>query len=428
MHEEKHALPVTSVSPVAMPVSRIRWPKEGITRVPLRVFADADTYEEEQTSVFRGPTWSFLCHEVEIPNPGDYVTTKVGVTSVIVVRLADGSINALVNRCIHKGSILCYEAKGHRARPNFVCPYHNWVYGFDGALTSVAFEKGVQGKGGMPDDFDKGQHRLTKLRVDAIRGLVFGSFSDQAPALPDYLGPVMVKHIERTLYGTVKILGRYSQVMPNNWKLYVENSRDNYHPSLLHAFFSTFKINRLSAEGGTLQDDLSRHHITFTKRFTDVGDVAYDSGIIRAQRDDFGLKDPSLIDQWMEYPDQITNAIQSIFPGFVLHQIMNALGTRQVIPMGVDRCELIWTVLGFEEDTLEQTLIRRKQSNLVGPAGYVSMEDGTIGAFVEKGIRGDLDEAAIIEMGGKSTGPMATRATETSVRGFWKFYRELMNV
>jgi hypothetical protein len=94
----------------------------------------------------------------------------------------------------------------------------------------------------------------------------------------------------------------------------------------------------------------------------------------------------------------------------------------------VDRCELIWTVLGFEEDTPEQTLIRRKQSNLAGPAGYVSMEDGTIGAFVEKGIRGDLDDAAVIEMGGKGTGPMATRATETSVRGFWKFYRELMDV
>lgn len=417
-----------TVAAIGFPASRIRWPEEGITRVPLRVFSDATTYEREQDAVFRGPTWSFLCLDVEIPNAGDYITTKVGHTSVIVVHQQDGTLGALVNKCVHKGSVLCYEAQGHRQRPNFVCPYHNWVYNFDGELTSVAFEKGVQGKGGMPEDFDKSKFRLTKLRVETIRGLVFGSFSEKAPALKDYLGPTMVQHMERTLYGQVKILGRYSQVMHNNWKLYVENSRDNYHPSLLHAFFSTFKINRLSAEGGTLQDEDSRHHITFTKRYTDVGDQAYDSGVIRAMRDDFGLKDPSLIDQWMEYPDQITNAIQSIFPGFVLHQIMNSIGVRQVVPLGVDRCELIWTVLGFEEDTPEQMLIRRKQSNLVGPAGFVSMEDGTIGAFVEKGIRGDLDDAAVIEMGGKGTGPMATRATETSVRGFWKFYRELMDV
>lgn len=145
-------------------------------------------------------------------------------------------------------------------------------------------------------------------------------------------------------------------------------------------------------------------------------------------KNDYGLKDPSLIDQWMEYPDQITNAIQSIFPGFVLQQILNSIGTRQVITRGVNQCELVWTLIGFEDDTDEQTAIRVKQSNLVGPAGLVSMEDGAIGGFVQKGIAGDLDNVAVIEMGGRGVGPVATRATETSVRGFWKVYRELMNV
>jgi len=345
------------------------------------------------------------------------------------VRRPDGGINALVNRCVHKGSIICHQPKGQRTRVhNFVCPYHNWIYDFDGNLTSIAFEKGIQQKGGMPADFDKTQHKLTRLHVETINGLVFATFSDETPPLRDYLGPVMVEHIERTLHGKVKILGRYSQFMHNNWKLYVENSRDNYHPSLLHAFFSTFKLNRLSAEGGTRQDDKSWHHITFTKRYTDKGDAAYDSGMLRAQKTDYGLKDPSLIDQWMEFPDQITNSIQSIFPGFVLQQVLNSLGTRQVITHGVDKCELVWTMVGLEDDTEEQTQVRVKQSNLVGPAGYVSMEDGAIGGFVQKGIAGDLDKHAIIEMGGIGVGGMPTRATETSVRGFWKVYRELMDV
>jgi anthranilate 1,2-dioxygenase large subunit/terephthalate 1,2-dioxygenase oxygenase component alpha subunit len=412
------------------PQELVSWPEPGYTRVPLNVFTDADLYRWEQDLIFRGPTWSYLGLELEIPKPGDYVTTQVGDTPVIVVRKPDGSINALVNRCVHKGSIICYEAKGKRTRAhNFTCPYHNWIYDFDGNLTSVAFEKGIQGKGGMPADFDKSRHKLIRLRVETIRGLVFGTFSERTPPLREYLGPVMVQHMERTLYGKPKILGRYSQLMRNtNWKLYVENSRDNYHPSLLHAFFSTFKLNRLSAEGGTRQDDKSWHHITFTKRHTDQGDAAYDSGMIRAMKQEYGLKDPSLIDQWMEYPDQITNSIQSIFPGFVLQQILNSIGTRQVITRGVNDCELVWTLLGFEEDTEEQTYVRLKQSNLVGPAGFVSMEDGAIGGFVQKGIKGDLDNVAVIEMGGRGVGSQPTRATETSVRGFWKVYRELMDV
>ena len=407
----------------------LQWPAEGITRVPMQVFSDPEIYAWEQDLIFRGPAWSFLCLEIEIPDAGDYITTRIGDSPIIAVRRADGGINALVNRCVHKGSIICYQAKGKRTRThNFVCPYHNWIYDFDGNLTSIAFEKGIQQKGGMPADFDKTQHKLTRLRVETINGLVFGTFSDETPPLKDYLGPVMVEHIERTLHGKPKILGRYSQFMHNNWKLYVENSRDNYHPSLLHAFFSTFKLNRLSAEGGTRQDDKSWHHITFTKRYTDKGDEAYDSGMIRAQKNDYGLKDPSLIDQWMEFPDQITNSIQSIFPGFVLQQVLNSLGTRQVITHGVDKCELVWTLIGLEDDTAEQTQVRVKQSNLVGPAGLVSMEDGAIGGFVQKGIAGDLDKCAIIEMGGTGVGGMPTRATETSVRGFWKVYRELLNV
>ena len=411
------------------PRNLVTWPAEGYTRVPLNVFTDPDLYAWEQDLIFRGPAWSFLGLEVEIPEPGDYITNQLGDTPVIVVRKPDGSINALVNRCVHKGSIICYHSKGRRDRRyNFVCPYHNWIYDFDGNLTSIAFEKGVQGKGGMPVDFEKSRHKLIRLRVETIRGLIFGTFSDETPPLRDYLGPVMVEHIERTLYGRIRILGRYSQFMHNNWKLYVENSRDNYHPSLLHAFFTTFKLNRLSAEGGTRQDDRNWHHLTFTKRYTDKGDAAYDSGTIRAMKEEFGLKDPSLIDQWIEYPDNITNSIESIFPGFVLHQILNSLGTRQLITRGVEKCELVWTLLGFEEDTEEQTRMRIKHSNLVGPAGLVSMEDGEIGNFVQKGIRGDLDNNAILEMGGRGVGSMPTRATETSVRGFWKVYRELMDV
>ncbi len=414
----------------ARPIADIlRWPKEGITRVPLQVFSDAELYAWEQDLIFRGPTWHYLGLEAEIPSAGEYMTTSVGDTPIIVVRRADNSISALVNRCVHKGSIICFQAKGKRERAhNFVCPYHNWIYDFDGNLTAIAFEKGIQQKGGMPETFDKSQHKLIRLRVETIRGLIFGTLSDETLPLRDYLGPVMVAHIERTIYGKIKLLGRYSQYMRNNWKLYIENSRDNYHPSLLHAFFSTFKINRLSADGGTKQDDRNWHHITFTKRFTDKGDAVYDSGMIRAQKEDYGLKDPSLIDQWMEYPDQITSCIQSIFPGFVLHQILNSLATRQIVTRGPGACELVWTLFGFEEDTPEQTYVRNKQSNLVGPAGLVSMEDGMIGGFVQKGIAGDLDGVAVIEMGGTGVGSMPTRATETSVRGFWKRYRELLNV
>ena len=102
--------------------------------------------------------------------------------------------------------------------------------------------------------------------------------------------------------------------------------------------------------------------------------------------------------------------ILSIFPGFVLQQIQNALAVRQIVPRGVDTTDLNWTYIGFADDTPELRTHRLKQNNLVGPAGYVSMEDGCVGGFVQRGIAGAADEQSVLEMGGSGAETQETRA------------------
>jgi len=99
----------------------LSWPEQGVSRVPLHVHSDPEIYAWEQDLIFRGPSWHFLGLEIEVPKPGDYITTFVGDTSVIMIRTEDGTINALVNRCAHKGTIVCYEQRGNK--PFLTCPY-----------------------------------------------------------------------------------------------------------------------------------------------------------------------------------------------------------------------------------------------------------------------------------------------------------------
>jgi len=40
------------------------------SRVPLDVYRSQEIYDREQERIFRGPTWSFLALEAELPNPG----------------------------------------------------------------------------------------------------------------------------------------------------------------------------------------------------------------------------------------------------------------------------------------------------------------------------------------------------------------------
>ena len=86
-----------------------------------------------------------------------------------------------------------------------------------------------------------------------------------------------------------------------------------------------------------------------------------------------------------------------------------------------------WTYIGYQSDTPQQRDMRLVQANLVGPAGFVSMEDGAVGGFEQRGIAATEQEQAVMEMGGDSTASGSSRATEAAVRGFWKRYRSLMD-
>ena len=128
-----------------------------------------------------------------------------------------------------------------------------------------------------------------------------------------------------------------------------------------------------------------------------------------------------------EFDDDIQLQILSIFPGFVLQQMHNALAVRQIVPRGVDQTDLNWTYLGFADDTPELRAHRLKQNNLVGPAGY-RLDGGRRGRRLRaaRHRRGRRTRLSVIEMGGAGAETQETRATEASVRGFWKAYRAHM--
>ncbi|MFL6057109.1 MAG: aromatic ring-hydroxylating dioxygenase subunit alpha [Actinoallomurus sp.] len=402
------------------------WP-ESLTRVPYWIFQREDVYAAEQNKLFQGPYWSYLCLEAEVPAPGDYRTTFVGGTPVIVSRDLDGELYAFENRCAHRGALLALDKQG-KAK-DFTCVYHAWSYNLQGDLTGVAFQDGIKGKGGMPPSFCLEQHGPRKLRLAVMHGLVFGSFDDDVPDIDEYLGDEISSRIERVLGGRKPVvLGRFTQMLPNNWKLYIENVKDSYHASILHLFFTTFGINRLSQRGGIIVDESGGHHVSYSAIDRQAErDAVYAAQKIRSESE-YKLADPSLLDGFSEVGDDITLQILSVFPGFVLQQIQNSVAVRQILPRGVKQTELNWTYLGFEDDTTEQREMRLKQSNLVGPAGYVSMEDGCVGGFVQRGVAGAPSEYAVVEMGGATAESSESRVTEASIRGFWKAYRDGMDL
>ncbi|ABE31844.1 MULTISPECIES: anthranilate 1,2-dioxygenase large subunit AndAc [Pseudomonadota] len=395
------------------------------SEVPFRVFSSQEVYDREQERIFRGATWSFLGLEAEIPNVYDFKSTFIGDTPVVVTRTPDG-LSCWVNRCAHRGAQVCRELRGN-ARSH-ACVYHQWGYSAKGDLLGVPFRRGQNGMAGMPADFKTEEHGLQQVRVASYRGLVFGTFRQDTPSLEDYIGPMMRPWIDRIFHKPVVYLGCTRQYSKSNWKLYLENVKDGYHASLLHLFHTTFNIYRVGMKVRQMADVGGLHSLlTSTKPEVDTNTAAaYEAQKVRTMNNKLVLEDPTLLGQIQEYEEITTNNIQAIFPQLVIQQIHNTLAARQLLPKGPNNFELIFHFFGYEDDTPELRELRLLQANLVGPAGYISMEDTEATELVQRATRMDPDSHSYIAMAQDVPEETDSSITEYMIRRFWTSYQALM--
>ena len=280
----------------------------------------------------------------------------------------------------------------------------------------------------MPKDFDPKQHNLPQLRVESYRGLVFATFSDTVADLATYIGPEMRPYVDRIFCKKVVYLGCTRQYSDSNWKLYLENVKDPYHASLLHLFHTTFNILRVGMRAQCVPDKEHGLHsaiLAFKNKDQDSS-ADYKDQQIRAYDEGFRLEDDSILGMIQEYDEITTNHIQPIFPQLVIQQIHNTLVARQLLPKGPDHFELIFHFFGYEDDTPELRKLRIKQANLVGPAGYISMEDTEATELVQRGTIRDGEAMSVVEMSRAAPDEQATLITESLIRKFWLGYQKLM--
>lgn len=195
------------------------------------IYTDPEIFDLEMQRLF-ARSWLYIGHESQIPEPGDYFTTRLGPADVIVVRDGKRNINIFKNRCTHRSAHLCGYSHGHSKR--FTCPYHGWSFNLEGKLHSVPMP------GEYGPSFDKKAHALEQVPcVDNYRGFLFAKLEPDGVDLDSFLGPVAQAFndlLDRSPSGEIEpIEGVIRHRYRANWKMMFENLNDIYHPVYSHA-------------------------------------------------------------------------------------------------------------------------------------------------------------------------------------------------
>jgi len=171
--------------------------------------------------------WVAVGHVSEIPGRGDFLVFDGLDASVIVVRAADGSIQALHNVCRHRGARLCEESEGHLSL--ITCRYHGWSYRLNGELAAWRH---------MPDGLDKGDYALRHCAVSVFEGIILISLdpvgAPDPAALMRHVGP----YWSRFELASCRVASKRTWQLTANWKLAIENSLECYHCLTAHPEYS----------------------------------------------------------------------------------------------------------------------------------------------------------------------------------------------
>ena len=313
--------------------------------IPASWYTDVRVAELEKQNVF-ARTWQAIARTDQLSANGQYVTANLAGEPIVVVRGSDGKLRAFFNVCRHHAMIVMNEPCGHAQHMR--CPYHGWTYSLEGELRGMTEFEGVR-------DFQREQNGLVPVRVETWENSVFVNLDPQAAPLPDFLGALV--GLARPLgFAKLKFVERRSYTLECNWKVYVDNFLDGgYHVPHMHRGLNSVldyknytieNVDRCCVQSSPVAVDT---HSEASAAATRKGDRAF---------------------YFWQYPN------------FMLNWYEGYLDTNFVIPLAVDRCEVIFDFYFGDTDASKMPYIQES----IEVSERVQQEDIVICAGVQRGL------------------------------------------
>ena len=336
-------------------------PLEEALTIPARWYTDQSLYNLELQTVFPS-SWQLAGRVDQVREPGQYVTSDIAGEPIVVVRGTDRVLRGFFNACRHHAAAVMAEPEGKANQLR--CPYHGWTYSLAGELK------------GTPDfsevcNFDRAANGLLPVQTSVWEDWVFVRVAGRVTSGPSvaneqsgeqsgndlesFLGADLINQIRPLGLEKLHWMERRHYEFDCNWKVFVDNYLDGgYHVPYLHKGLDSVL-------------DYSNYTIENGRRFC--------------------LQSSPIISDGAE-PE--TSAVRKgdralyywIYPNFMINLYDGVMDTNLVIPLGVDKTEVIFDF--YFPDVSEIARERNRASIEVGQR--IQDEDVSICRSVQRGL------------------------------------------
>lgn len=314
--------------------------------IPALWYTDSRVAELEKQNVFMR-NWQAIARNDQLTAPGQYVTTNLAGEPIVLVRGADSKLRAFFNVCRHHAMTVMNEPCGHTQ--HLRCPYHGWTYSLEGELRGMTEFEGVC-------NFDRLQNGLVPIRLETWENFVFVNLDPRAEPLENSLGALV--GLARPLgFTKLQFVERRSYTLQCNWKVFVDNFLDGgYHVPHMHKGLNSVldyknytieNVDRCCVQSSPVAIDSSSEASAAATR---KGDRAF---------------------YFWQYPN------------FMLNWYEGYLDTNLVLPLAVDRCEVIFDFYFGDVAPSNMSYIRES----IEVSERVQQEDVVICDGVQRGLR-----------------------------------------
>ncbi len=185
-------------------------------------FSD-EIFHQELESIFYSD-WICCGREEDLDSTGSYKIFSIGNENLFAIKDKNNDIKIFHNFCKHRGCQIFEDEESSPLKRNIRCPYHSWVYNFDGSLYKAPH---------LDLDTNDKKFHLNQVSSETWGGFIFINLSKNPSSFKKCIKNISDQFIRYPLSELVSSRS-YRYEVEANWKVIVENYNECYHCAGVH--------------------------------------------------------------------------------------------------------------------------------------------------------------------------------------------------